>query len=201
MRNRTFSFILAFTFTCLSLSRAENTAKPAQPVDSTTSFMEALKNIEAQKAEERKALITQHKEKLNKAINAWISQSEAQKKSELNEVIDQNWDKLPKEYNFNMLYYDYYLRGFNYSIASSEIRETDSLTAPIKGQAVILEKVYAEKYHTPDISNVDPYFFTVTTNISLNMEYRQDDFVMTGIDKKIMSIVNDVPSDIKKYKI
>jgi len=201
MKNRTVPFILAFVFICLNVSRAKNPVQPAQAADSTSSFMEALKNIEAQKAEERKALIAQHKEKLNKATKAWISQSEAQKKSELNDIIDQNWDRLPKEYNFTMLYYDYYLRGFNYTVSTSEIRETDSLTAPIKAQVIIAEKIYAEKYHAPNVSNVDPYFFTVTTTITLNMEYRQDDFVITSADKKIIATENDCPSDLKRLKI
>lgn len=201
LKKRTVPILLLITFIYASLL-AQDSAKPVQPTtDVGVSFEEAMKKMEAQRAEERRVLTQKYKEKLSKAINTWISQKEIQKKSEMNEVIDQNWDKLPKEYNFNMLHYDYYLRGYNYSIASSEIRETQSLTAPIKAQAVITEKVYAEKYHTPDISNVDPYFFTVTTAITLDMEYHQDDFVTTGTGSKIVSIVNDCPPELKKMKI
>jgi len=201
MKNRTIPFILVLTFICVNLSRAENAAKPAQPANTPAAFEEALKNVEAQKAAERKALTLKYKEKLNKAVTAWLSQNETQKKSELNNVIDQNWEKLSGLFEFAMVHYDYYLRGFNYTISKSEIRESDSLTSPIKAQVVIMEKIYAEKYHAPNISNVDPYFFTVTTAITLNMEYLQDDFVITGTDKKITAIENDCPPDLKRMKI
>ena len=167
--------------------------------DSPGSFEQALKNMEAQKAEERKALTLKYKGKLNQVMDSWLAQKQAEKNSQLNQVIDQNWDKLPYEYNFTTLHYDYYLRGFDYSILSSDIKETESLTSPIKAQVVIIEKVYAEKYHTPDLSNVDPYYFTVTTTIILNLEYRQDNFAITGTDSKITSIENNCPPRIKSY--
>ncbi|MDO8662625.1 MAG: hypothetical protein Q7K98_05340 [Candidatus Omnitrophota bacterium] len=178
---------------------AETSTNSAQASEAGAAFEQALKNVEAQKAEERKALTLKCKTKLAQLIDNWLSEKEAQKKPQLNQVIDQNWEKLPYEYNFTTLHYDYYLRGFDYNILSSEIKETESLTAPIKAQSVIIEKVYAEKYHTPDISNVDPYFFTVTTVITLNLEFRQDNFVIIGVDNKITKIENDCPDRIKRF--
>ena len=178
---------------------AETPAKSSQAPDAGIAFEQALKNVEAQKAEERKALALKCKTKLAQFIDNYLPEKEAQKKSQINQVIDQNWEKLPYEYNFTALHYDYYLRGFDYNILSSEINETGSLTAPIKARLVIIEKVYAEKYHTPDISNVNPYFFTVTTAITLEMEYRQDNFVITSEDDRITKIENDCPEKIKRY--
>lgn len=178
---------------------AQTPAKSSQAPDAGIALEQALKNVEAQKAEERKTLALKYKTQLTQFIDNYLAEKEARKKSQINQVIDQNWEKLPYEYNFTTLHYNYYLRGFDYNVLSSEIKETESLTAPIKAQVVIIEKVYAEKYHTPDISNVNPYFFTVTTAITLNLEFRQDNFALTGADTQIMKIENDCPDKIKRY--
>ena len=178
---------------------AESAAKSNQAPDPGIAFEQALKNVEAQKAEERKALALKCKTQLAKFIDGYLGEKEAQKNSQISQVIDQNWEKLPYDYNFTTLHYDYYLRGFDYNVLSREISETESLTAPIKAQVVISEKVYAEKYHTPDISNVNPYFFTVTTVITLNLEFRQDNFVITSAESRIIKIENDCPDRIKRY--
>lgn len=169
---------------------------------SGAAFEEALKNVEAQKAAERKALAVKCKEKLSQAVTSWISQKEAQKKSELNESIDQDWDRGTITYFYNA-HNDYYLRGYNYKVLSSEIKETDSLTAPLKAQVVISEKIYAEKYHTPDLSgiNIDMYYFSISSTITLDMEYRQDNFVVTNTEIKMLSKDNSYPEELKKLRL
>jgi hypothetical protein len=200
MKNRAVPIILALTFIFVSFSLAQNAAKSAKPAYTPATFEEALKNIEAKKAEERKALALKYNNQLKLVTANWLSQREALKKSQLNGAIDQNWDRVPNQYYTNVNN-EYYLKGFNYSILNSEIRETESLIAPIKAQVVILEKIYAEKYHTPDMSNIDPYCFTVTSSITLSMEYRQDNFVVTNTDTKMMSMNNNnYPEELKKLR-
>ena len=190
------SFLTGQSCVCL----AQGTAAPAQAVESGVSLEQALKNVEAQKAKERKALALKYSDQLNLVLANWLFQREALKKSQLNAAIEQDWDKLSDRY-FSSVHSEYYLKGFNYSILSSEIKETESLTAPIKAQVVIREKIYAEQYHNPDISNIDPYCFTVISSITLNMEYRQDNFVITGTDIKMLSKNNnDYPEELKKLR-
>jgi len=173
----------------------------AVPTDEVSDFEQALKNVEAKKAAERQALNLKYHEKLNLVLANWLFQREALKKSQLNAAIEQDWDKLSERY-FSSVHSEYYLKGFNYSILSSEIKETASLTAPIKAQVVIREKIYAEQYHNPDISNIDPYCFTVISSITLNMEYRQDNFVLTGTDTEMLSKNNnDYPEELKKLRL
>jgi hypothetical protein len=181
---------------------AQEGAKSYQATQSATAFEEALKNVEAQKVAERKALAAKCKEKLSQAVTNWISQKESQKKTELNQPIDQDWDRGTITYFYNA-HNDYYLRGYNYKVLSSEIKETDSLTAAIKAQVVISEKIYAEKYHTPDISgvNIDMYYFTISSAITLNMEYRQDNFVVTSTETKMLSKDNSYPEELKKMRL
>ena len=192
------SFFLTSQSSCACF--AQEIATPVQAAETGASFEQALRNIETQKAAERKALILKCKEKLNLVLANWLFQREALKKSQLNGAIKQDWDRLSDRY-FSSVHSEYYLKGFNYSILSSEIKETESLTAPIKAQVVILEKIYAEKYHTPDMSNIDPYCFTVTSSITLSMEYRQDNFVVTNTDTKMMSMNNNnYPEELKKLR-
>ena len=200
MNNKTVPIILALTFLLVSFALAEN-VKPVQSANSPASFEEALKKIEAQRAEEKKALAKKCEEQLNLTLANWISQRKALKKSQINQAIEQDWDRVPDQY-FTNVHNDYYLKGYDYSVLNKEIKETESLTAPIKAQAVILEKIYAEKYHTPDMSDIGPYCFTATYNITLNMEYRQDNFVITSAETKMLSLNNKgYPEELKKLRL
>ncbi|MFA5311271.1 MAG: type III pantothenate kinase [Candidatus Omnitrophota bacterium] len=197
--------ILTVVFNLFNGSLFVDSAWPQDPKEPSRAiaaeFEQALKNIDAQKAEERNNLALKCKERFDRAVSGWLARREAQKKSQLNGIIDQNWDKLPYTYNFTNLHFDYFLRGFDYKVLSKEIEETGSLTAPIKAQAIIQEKIYAERYHNPNISSVEPYYFTVTTKITLNMEYQRDDFVITGTESKLLTIENYFPDELKKLRI
>lgn len=180
---------------------AQDNSQPGQPASPSLPFEQALRKEEARRAEERQRLALKYKNQLNQFVDDWIARETAEKNSRLNQVIDQNWEKLVFDPNFNFtrLHYDYYLRGFDFNVQHTEIRETESLSAPIKAQAIITETVYAERYHTPDISNVDPFYTTVVTRITLDMEYRQDNFVLTNQTSKVTTLDKGAPDRIKKY--
>ena len=171
------------------------------PATGAPAFEQALRNVEAKRKEERKILAEKFSTQLKHAVNEWISQAKAQKDSQMNQIVDQNWDKMGFNPPLPPGHYDFYLRGYTYDKVKSDIIDTDSLTSPYKAQVVITEKLYVERYHSPDISNVDPYFFTVTNRIDLSMEYHQDNFVVTNTEYKIISIENKVPDYLKKMRL
>ena len=164
-------------------------------------FEQALKNIEAQKNQEREELTNRLGNQLNQAIDKWIDAANAQKKAQLNQIIEQNWEKLSVTFAFTPVHYDYFLRGAAYEKTKSDIIKTESLLAAYKAHAIITETLYVEKYHSPDISDADPYFFTVTNQILLSMEYVKNDFIIIGTDYKTVNIENSCPEWVKRLRL
>lgn len=175
--------------------------KPVQTAAAGESFEEVLKKIEAQKNEELKAMTLKLNSQLNIVIDEWIAKKSRQMNSRLNELVEQNWEKFALTQPVSPLHYDYYLRGYAYQKDKADVFKSDSLGAPYKAVARVGEKLYVEKYHSPNISNVDSYFFTVTGSITIELEYRQDVFVITDSQYRFISIENDCPQAIKRFKI
>lgn len=169
--------------------------------DSGADFEQALKNIEAQKNREREELASRLGNQLNQAIDRWIETADTQKKAQLNQLIGQNWEKLSLIFAFEPVHYDYFLRGASYKKTKSDIIRTESLTATYKAHAIITETLYVERYHSPDISDPDPYFFTVTNQILLSMEHIKDDFIIIGTDYKTVNIENSCPEWVKRLRL
>lgn len=164
-------------------------------------FEQALKNIEAQKNQEREELASRLGNQLNQTIDKWIDTANAQKKAQLNQIIEQNWEKLSVTFAFEPVHYDYFLRGAAYEKTKSDIIKTESLFAAYKAHAIITETLYVEKYHSPNVSDADPYFFTVTNQILLSMEYVKNDFIITGTDYKTVNIENNCPEWVKRLRL
>lgn len=169
--------------------------------DLGTDFEQALKNIEAQKTREREELTSRLGNQLNQVIDKWIDAANAQKQTQLNQIIKQNWEKLSVTFAFEPVHYDYFLRGATYEKTKSDIIKTESLTATYKAHAIITETLYVEKYHSPDISDADPYFFTVTNQILLSMEHIKNDFIIIGTDYKTVNIENSCPEWVKRLRL
>ncbi|MDP2043949.1 MAG: hypothetical protein Q8K15_02120 [Candidatus Omnitrophota bacterium] len=164
-------------------------------------FEQALKNIEAQKNREREELTSRLDNQLNQVVDSWIQTANTQKKAQLDQLVEQNWEKLSLTYALEPVHYDYFLRGAAYKKTKSDIIRTESLTATYKAHAIITETLYVERYHSPDISDADPYFFTVTNQILLNLEYIKNDFIITSTDYKTVNIENSCPEWVKRIRL
>ncbi len=179
---------------------AEEAVKPSSASETGIAFEQALTKIEAKKEAELNKLAAQLSGQLEQAVDKWITQRSESRQLELNNLIEQNWEKLALTENISPLHYDYYLKGYVFGKGQSDIIKTDSLTSPYKGRVVIIEKLYVEKYHPANISNIDPYFFTVTGNITLNVEFGQPESVVTLSDYRVVAIENDCPENIKRMR-
>jgi len=183
------TLLFLITFLKMSLSQPESVEQ---------AFEKAMKNIETERERKRQELISSLKMKLNLATEEWISLAKKNKNSDLNKLLQQNWEKLSKTLNISPVHYDYYLRGYDYSVTKSDILETDSLAAPYKAYINIVEKLYVSKYHSPDASDVSQFLYTVTTPITISLEYNEDKFIVTNTEYGKISLEKDWPDEEKR---
>lgn len=165
---------------------------------SGAAFEEALKNYESYKQKEQDEVAKKINLTLNQEVEDWIARARKGQDSLIGTRVEQNWEKLALYFPISPAYYDYYLRGYRYDLIKDDVIKSESITSPYKAGASIKEELYVEKYHSPDISDRDPYFFTVTTVYHLNFEYRQGKLELINTDKKIINIENTAPLEIKK---
>ena len=164
-------------------------------------FEQALKNFETQKQKEQELLITKLNFNSGYVIENWINSAKKDKAAKLNTRLEQSWEKLSLSYPISPSHYEYYLRGYKYNLLKNDVIRTDSLNSPFKAIVIVNEELYVEKYHSPNISDANPYFYTVSTNYTLNFEYKNEKFTLVNSDSKIISIENDCPDEIKKFRL
>lgn len=182
-------YILNFP-TCLTAESGKD--------NSPAAFEDALKNYETYRQKEQSVIARKISFELNKKIEDWLTQAKKTKESLLGTRVEQNWEKLASFFPFPPAHYEYILRGYDYNVIKNDVVKTESITTPYKAPVSIEEKLYVEKYHTPDMSDITNYFFTVTTIYYLNFEYQQDKIELIHTDNKIVNIENDVPDKIRK---
>jgi len=175
--------------------------KPLGKTETGIAIEQALKNYETYKQKEQDELAKKLNFSLNQITENWIASAKVNKESALGSRLQQSWEKLSSLYPVPPTHYEYYLRGYRYSLIKSDVAKTGSILAPYKATVTISEDLYVEKNHSPDISDANPYFYTVTTAYNLNLEYRQDRFVLINSGSNIVEIKNDAPSEIKKFRL
>jgi len=200
-----FKAVFILSVACLwweffSVSYAQEN-KPAPETGTGAAFEQALKNYETYRQKEQDALAKKLNFSLGQITENWIASAKANKENALGSRLQQSWEKLSLLYPIPPGHYEYYLRGYKYSLLKSDVVKTDSIVAPYKAAVTIKEDLYVEKNHSPDISDANPYFYTVTTDYNLNLEYRQDRFVLINSDSKIVDIKNEAPDEIKKFRL
>jgi len=161
-------------------------------------FEQALKNHDAQKQSEQEELIIKLNFRLGQATENWINTAKKDKVVKLNTRLEQEWEKLSL---FPPGHYEYYLKGYKYEVVKSDVIKTDSLVSFYKAAVIVQEVLYVEKNHPPNISDINPYFYTVSTNYTLNFEYKNEKFILTSSDSKIVSSENDCPDEFKKFRL
>ncbi|MFA6129742.1 MAG: hypothetical protein WC731_01990 [Candidatus Omnitrophota bacterium] len=190
----TVSLLSAF----LKVSYGQITDNPKAGGEPKTVIEQALKNYETQKQSEQDELTAQLNFRLGQATEVWLTSIKKNRDNELGTFIEQSWDKQARLYTITPVRYDYYLRGYNYSVADSDVIKTDSMTSPYKGAVVVKEELYAEKYHHPNISDTSLYFYTVTSIYTLDFAYKGGEFVLVNTDNKMSSIVNEIPAEVRR---
>ena len=178
----------------------DSEAKAKEAADQAALFEKILKAYETRKQKEQDDLAIKFNNTLNSHINAWIDASKKDKNAKIGTRLQQNWEKLSSTFKISPSHYEYYLRGYKYTIVKAEVLKTLSLTTSYRGLANIKEDLYVEKYHSPDVSDANPYFYTVTTDYILNYEYKDDKFELVTTESQITGFVNDAPVEIKKPK-
>ena len=137
----------------------------------------AIKDVENEKTKEKEAVASELKEKLVPAISDWVLRVRADKTKELNKLQHRDWSELKKFPS--PLPHDYYLKNFNYTIVKSDIALTDSVVNPYKAFVTIEERLYLERYHSSDAAYLEQYRYTAIAPIDLQLEYRDNKFVIT----------------------
>ena len=196
MKNCIFLIFLYF-FTSIIFSRQAAWSEE-KPESLKEAFEEAMEKFETKRLQEQEKLKANLKSKLNLAIEEWISSAKKNKDAELNKFIDQNWEKQARSLDIPPVHYDYYLRDYAYGVTKTDIIKTDSLVAPYKANVNLIEKLYVERYHAPSISYREDFLCTVTTPITVSLEYTEDKFTVINTEYGKISIEKGWPEEIKE---
>ncbi len=179
-------FFLLPCSVCLShpdnQTEGENLSSGEKPLTESVKkgFEEAIKTIDAQKEKDNKKIAAGLQAKLGSAVQDWISQQKKKRSLELNTIIEQHWENLTE---FGpRIHRNYYLRDFSYTVINMDVLKSNSMIDPYKAVINLTEKLFAERYHSPDVTYPEDYYYTVTTPIKVNFEYYNDKFVVTGVE-------------------
>jgi len=189
-----FGLILGFSY--FSFAQSEPPATKITPSTSDDvlkksvqeAIKKAVKDIEDEKAVQEQALAKELEDKLVAIINKWIIEARADKSEQLNKLQHRDWSELKRF--VSPLPHDYYLRGFAYVIIDSDVEKTNSVIAPYKAYVAIEERLFVERYHSSDASDIVQYLYTVFTPISLHLEYRDNEFIISEIEYGQITIEN-----------
>lgn len=183
--------LVSAIFLLNGLSSFSSAQEPAQEDDSSEiierAVTRAIKDADKDKMAEEEALIAKLNQGLNEAIEGWLLKEKEAKELEMNKLVSQNWEQLS---DFGpRVHSNYYLRGYDYRREDSDIIKTSSLlSSPYKAYLKITEMLYVEKEHAVNISDVKQFFYTVTTPIKANFDYKDGRFVFIGAERSNPSL-------------
>ncbi|MDD5561374.1 MAG: hypothetical protein PHT50_04495 [Candidatus Omnitrophica bacterium] len=158
----------------------------------------ALQNYDTKKQNEEETFKVHLNSLLGQATKAWIANMEKTRYSQLDNVIGQDWDKQPRTAMILPFDYNYYLRGYEYSVSNSDIIKTESISPVYKGIVVVKEILYAEKSHHSNVSDIKQYLYTVTNLCTLNFIYMDDKFELINTDTRMESKINEMSNEARK---
>lgn len=196
-----FILLIAFFWIwVISIVYAEEN-KPLAKTETAVTFEQALKNHEILKQQEQEELAKKLHFNLSQIIETWMTQTKTNQESALGSRLEQSWEKLSLLYPISPVHYEYYLRGYKYSLIKSDVTKTNSIVDPYKATVIIKEDLYVERNHAPNVSDANLYFYTVSTNYTLNFEYINEKFNLINSDNKVISIENKCPDEIKRLRL
>ncbi len=197
-------FILASSSAAFSQDAGPEAGKDQAPGisahDMQKAFEKAIKDVEKEKAEKERLKVESVKANFRDEAQKWLAAAVEKEAAGLNDFVEQQWEWIQDFGPY--VHYDYYLKDFEFIENTADIIRTDTLISPYRGYVSLIEKRYVERYHTPDISYIDNFLFTVTTPMKVNFEYRKDRFVFINIEKGKETIENIWPRRVKdKFKM
>lgn len=140
-------------------------------------FEEAIQKLDAEKQKEHKKIAAELQVKLDVAVQDWLSQQKSKRNRQLNTIIEQQWENFTE---FGpRIHRSYYLRDYSYTIINVDIVKTESMIGAYKAAMNVTEKLFAERYHSPDVTYPQDFYYTVTMPIRVSFEYYNDKFVVT----------------------
>ncbi len=177
-----FFFSPCHTSFCQPVNQARDTGIHSEERELSESvkkgFEEALRKIDAEKEKEDKKLSVDLQEKFNLAVKDWLNDQKKKRNKELNTMITQQWENL-SEFG-PRIHYDYYLRDYSYIVINMDITKTLSIINAYKAVMNVQENLFAEKYHSSDVTYPENFYYTVTTPVRVDFEYGDGKFVVTA---------------------
>jgi hypothetical protein len=179
-----------------SQDNGERTAQNSDPDSPVTvvneSIAHAVKNaireLDEEKEKKHAELIRELKSELNTIAQEWILSSKRSKEAELGQFQHTDWDLTGLV--FYPVPYDYYLRGFDYSITKIDLIP-DSLSSKYNASLNISEKLYVEGVHSSQTTDIRQYYYTLTRIIVLSLENKQNKFIITNTEYGPYHIAHD----------
>ena len=197
-------FIILFLFSgewsfCFSQGADQKMALQGNSSQEIESAIEkAIKKVYKDKAQQEEVMIAALEGKLKSAVIEWISKIKGQKDLEMHQLISQSWELL---FKFGpRIHYNYYLRGYDYLESEADIIKTDSILGPYKGYSKITEIIYAQREHPVGASDMSQFFYTVTTPIKVNFDYRKDGFIFVNAERGELSLKQGWPQEMVKER-
>ena len=191
-------FVMSLSGVCSGFSQdnddtaVDGTLSPDQVEDA---FKNAMSRADREREQKQEELTSNLRLKLEQAREEWFLSQSQKRNSELNSLVDQNWEELSR---FGpRIKYGYYLRGYAYSGNRIDIVKTSSLVATHTGHLNTTEKLYVERSHTPNVSDKNLFYFTVSTPVKVTFEYEQGNFVAVKTEYGDTTMDNGWPEEVK----
>jgi len=159
---------------------------PPSPLENT--LKKTLTDVEQENKRKEAEFIASLKRKLDLEVQRWVIEAKQKQETQLHKLIHNDWVKLDKF--TTPVPYDYYIRDYDYPLVKADVLKADSLTLPYKAYIKLNEKLFIERYHSESISSIEPYLQTIITPITINLEYRDDKFVITNTEYGVIAIKN-----------
>ena len=144
-------------------------------------FENAMRDVDAERAQGEHTLGSVLAQDLRRAIQQWLDAARAQKALELHRPIEQRWEQLPA--SGDLVHHEYFLEECAYVVEGQDVVKTSSLLVPYQATVRVLERLSVSRYHPPNSSHPEQFQYTVTTPITLSLEYRDKTFVVTRTER------------------
>jgi len=187
-------FLFGLAGHCFAEEEAKSSAQESSAKEIERAIEQALKKVNKDKAREDEALVASLEGKLKEATAEWIAKAKAQKNPGLNREVGQSWEMLSK-YG-PRIHYKYYLMDYDYSENEFDIIDSDSVIVPYRGYSKVTEILYVEREHPVAASDIKPFFYTASTPIKLNFDYKKDTFIFVNEEKGEFSLKQGWPGEV-----
>lgn len=189
-------FIVLFLFSGRWSFCFSQAADPSLEIEAA--IEKAIKKVYKDKAQQEEVMVAGLEGKLKSAVKGWIAKARNEKDPQMHQLISQSWELLSK---FGpRVHYNYYLRGYDYQESEADIVKTDSILGPYKGYSMITEIIYAEREHPVAASDISQFFYTVTTPIKVNFDYRKEGFVFANAERGELSLKQGWPKEMAERR-